>query len=135
MIHCPNCGAEEISKLSVSYRQRLPAFEADDVVQHRALSAQDADDPITDELAPPRKASYWVIFVACQAFIWVVALIGVSRWFMTIWASGWMIATVVLWVGAYRHNTKQWPEKMRDWNRTYLCQRCGTRFVADSNGE
>ncbi len=139
-IRCPNCGGTHLSKLSELYRQRLPALEGsisetNYTYKVRPQNVAKSGDPITQDLAPPRRASYQSIFLVALGFVLLAVLLGATRWFLTIWISGWVITVLVLWFGAYRHNTEQWPKKMSTWKQSLLCHSCGERFIPNHLNE
>jgi len=121
---CPRCGSAEIRKLSLIYQTGLPANAERKAAHEAALSKQ---------AAPPTKkpAMMWVI--AASAFVIVaVAMLWSSR-AMTAMAFLCLAVAIGFAVRAMTYNSMVLPRLRAQWERSFMCNRCGNVFELGSD--
>ena len=121
MHKCPRCGSEEIRTLSSIHDMGLPATSTERKPAHEmALSRQ---------AAPPTKkpALMWVVAAAVFA---VVALWSLLRSaVMTAVAFSSVAVAIGCAARAMTYNSLVFPRLHEQWERSCMCNRCGTVFM------
>jgi hypothetical protein len=117
---CPRCGSAEIRKLSLIYQTGLPANAERKPAHEAALSKQ---------AAPPTKkpAVMWVV-AAFMFVIVAVAMLWSSR-AMTAMAFLFLAIAIGFAVRAMTYNSMVFPRLHDQWERSFMCNRCGNIFV------
>jgi hypothetical protein len=116
---CPRCGSAEIRKLSLIHQTGLPENAERKPAHEAALSKQ---------AAPPTKkpAAMWV--VGCAVFVIVaVAMLWSSR-AMTAMAFLCLAVAIGFAVRAMTYNSLVLPRLHDQWERSFMCNRCGSVF-------
>ena len=150
-LRCPKCNSTDLKKVSLIYGEGLSSIDArtrlravavggngPDLIMGRASTRGSQQSALSKKLSPPMKWSYrkvvswsvlvflcvgWVVFYvntitqnaasvaspALTAYVFIAALI---------------FALVLLLV--VRHNRSVYPKRFADWDRSFICQRCGT---------
>jgi phage FluMu protein Com len=150
-LRCPKCNSTDLKKVSLAYQEGLFRTDArtrlsaalvggngPDLVVGRATTQASHQSALSKQLSPPAKWSY----------------LKVGSWFVLAFLClGWLIfyvntvttnATTVLTtpvavfglIGAgifvfliyfvWKHNHSTYPQQYTEWDRSFLCQRCGT---------
>ena len=148
---CPNCESTYLKKVSLIYQEGLIRVktrtrlrgvmigsDGPDVVVGRATTKGTQQTEISKVLSPPTKWSYlklvgWsvLVFVSIGWIVFYVNAItknstSVSSVPLTIYVvlcAGVFAAIVVLFS---KHNHSTFPHQFAQWDRSFVCQRCGT---------
>ena len=147
-LRCPNCGSPDLKKISLAYeegcyrvdmrtRWRGVLFGSDgpNVIVGKAVMHGVHETQLSKSLRPPMKWSYlklggWSVFVAFIALIaYVHSVMGSSKNAsslpLTIFAVVFSCMFVFLVGLVWRHNRLIYPHEYAQWDRSFLCQRCG----------
>jgi hypothetical protein len=150
-LRCPKCNSTDLKKVSLAYqegllrsegRTRLRAVAAGsggpDLVVARATTHGTQQSALSKKLAPPVKWSYlkvigWSVLVFLSAG-WLVFYVNsvttnattVSSAPLTLFAliSGAAFALLLFLV--WRHNHSSYQTQYAQWDKSFICERCGT---------
>ena len=150
-LRCPKCQSADLKKLSLAYqegrfhvdtRTRLRCVVVGEggpnVVVGRAITRGIQQTELSKHLSPPAKWSYMKL-VLWSAFVSLVALMVYVRSVMSssypasslpvkLYAFLAPVAFVLLVALYWRHNHSTYQVQYAQWNRSFICQRCGTLF-------
>jgi hypothetical protein len=150
-LQCPNCKSTNLKKASLAYqegfqrvstRTRLSGVvvgsDGPDVVVGRATTKGIQQTEISKALTPPKKWSYLklvarsvLVFVSVG---WIVFYVNAITKNSTSVSSAPLTIYVVLYAGGFaaivvlfsKHNHSTFPRQLAQWDRSFVCQRCGT---------
>jgi uncharacterized integral membrane protein len=150
-LRCPKCNSTDLKKVSLAHeegllrsegRTRLRAVVAGsggpDLVVARATTHGTQQSALSKKLAPPVKWSYlkvigWSVLVFLSAG-WLVFYVNsvttnatnVSSAPLTLFAliSGAIFALLLFLV--WRHNHSSYQAQYAQWDKSFICERCGT---------
>jgi uncharacterized integral membrane protein len=150
-LRCPKCNSTDLKKVSLAYeeglfrsegRTRLRAVAVGgggpDLVVGRATTRRTERSALSKKLNPPVKWSYlkvigWSVLVFLSAG-WLVSYVNsvttnattVSSAPLTLFAliSGAIFALLLFLV--WRHNYSTYQTQYAQWNKSFICERCGT---------
>jgi hypothetical protein len=148
---CPNCKGTDLKKVSLAHQEGLQRVsthtrlrgvvvgsDGPDVVVGRATTKGTQQTEISKALAPPTKWSYlkligWSVLVFLS-FGWVVFYVNaitknslsVSSVPLTIYALVSAGIFVALFLVYSKHNQSIYPRVYAQWDRSFICERCGT---------
>ena len=150
-LQCPNCRSADLKKVSLAYQEGLQRVstrtrlrgvvvgsDGPDVVVGRATTKGTQQTEISKALTPPRKWSYlklfgWSVLVFLSVGWLVIYIHAVTTNSSTVSSISFTIHTVVssgvfiaLFAFFWRHNSVKYPQEYAQWNRSFLCERCGT---------
>jgi hypothetical protein len=149
-LQCPNCRSTDLKKVSLAYQEGLQhvstrtrlrgvvvGSDGPDVVVGRATTKGIQQTEISKTLSPPKKWSY-AKFIGWSALVflsvgWIVFYVNaitnnsssVSSLPLTVFAvlsSGFFVA---LFLNYWSHNHSTYPRQYAQWDRSFICQRCG----------
>lgn len=156
-LHCPNCKSTDLKKVSLAYqegrfrvdtRTRLRGVvvgeRGPDVVVGRATTHGVQQTELSKQLSPPAKWSYLKL-VLWSAFASLVALVIYVRSVMSssspasslpvkLYAVLAPAAFILLVALFWRHNHSTYQTQYAQWNRSFVCQRCGAVSLHDLPG-
>jgi hypothetical protein len=145
---CPHCGGMELRKVSVVYQEDryqlrartrhgglLLGTDGPDFVLGNSHTAGVLQTELSKKLQPPGRSSYLKL-VGWFALGSLVALVAYLQWVMSrsTRASSLPVAAFVLVVPplffllayfVWRHNRREYPRKYAEWERSFMCRRCG----------
>lgn len=150
-LQCPSCKSTDLKKVSLAYQEGLQRVstrtrlrgvvvgsDGPDVVVGRATTKGTQQTEISKVLTPPKKWSYlkvigWSALVFLSAG-WIVFYVNtiirngssVSSFPLTIYAVFAAGVFVVLFLIYWKHNHTSYPRDYAQWNRSFICERCGT---------
>jgi hypothetical protein len=150
-LQCPKCKSTDLKKVSLVYqegfqrvttRTRLRGVvvgsDGPDMVVGRATTKGIQQTEISKTLSPPKKWSYLKL-VGWSALVflpvgWIVFYVNtittnassISSVPLTIYAVLFAGLFVVLFLLYWNHNHTSYPREYAQWNRSFLCERCGT---------
>ena len=150
-MRCPKCNSTDLKKVSLAYeeglyrgegRTRLSAALAGgsgpDLMIGRATTDTSHQSALSKRLSPPAKWSYlkvgsWSV-LAFLCVGWIVFYINTVATNATTLISAPLVlfglvgalAVLGLVFLAWRHNHSTYQRQYADWNRSFVCQRCGT---------
>lgn len=158
-LHCPNCNSIDLKKISLAYQEGLSRLnvrtrmrgvvvgsDGPDLAVGRATTKGTQQTDISKALPPPRKWSYrklfgWslLIFLSVGWIVFYVNTITknaspVSSVPLTIYAVLCAGVFVVLFLVYWEHNHSTYPREYVQWNRSFLCLRCGNVSEHDVPG-
>ena len=150
-LRCPNCNSTYLTKVSLVYQKGLSSTVAHtrlravgvggsgpDFIVGKATTRAFHQSVLSKQLSPPVKWSYrklilwwtllflsigWIIFyvntfIKHSSAVLSPPLILFSR----LSAATFLLLLVLFW----RHNQSAYKRRYRQWERSFLCQRCGT---------
>ena len=149
-LHCPNCNSTDLQKVSLVYQEGLSRVnahtrirgvvvgsEGPDLVVGRATTKGTQQTDISKALTPPKKWSYGKLFgwslLVFLSVGWIVFYVNaitknsssVSSTPLTIYSvvsTGVFVLVVVLF---WKHNLSTYPRQYAEWDRSFICERCG----------
>ena len=154
-LQCPRCKSGDLKRISLAYREglyrvntrtRLRGFlfgeGGPEIVAGRATTCGTEQTELSKNLSPPRKRSYgrlilWstiITFIAFAAYIVFVASSHppVSTLPLKIYVFTAPVVFLLLFCSFWRHNRTVFPMKYAQWNRSFICQRCGALSLHDT---
>src|SRR5438876_4760245 len=155
-LRCPNCNSADLKKVSLAYqeglfytaaRTRLRAVAVGgcgpDLIIGKATTRGFHQSVLSKKLSPPVKWSYrklvlwWVVLFLSAGWIifYINAVTGNSSavlsppliLFSLLSAATFLLLLVLFW----RHNKFAYKRRYSRWERSFLCQRCGTLTEQD----
>lgn len=148
-LECPKCGSIDLKKVSLVYQDGLsqmkarsrhfgfllgtagPAIVTGTSVKHGILQSE-----LSESLNPPARWSYAKLVggsfvLTCFALFAYVIFVSasappVSTLPVKLYVFLAPVAFVVLAALFWRHNNLVYPRQYAAWDRSFLCQRCGT---------
>ena len=147
-LRCPNCNGTELKRVTLVYQEGLSHLKTRSlwwgwvfgeggpgVAAGRAVTRGAQQTELSRTVKPPVKRSYrrlifrsvTVTFLAAGAYIVFVAASTppVSTLPLRIYVFVAPVVFVALAFAAWRHNHLVYPMKCTEWDRSFLCQRCG----------
>jgi hypothetical protein len=145
---CPNCKSTDLKRVSLAYEEGLYRVNTrarlsgvfigsggPDMVVGRASTKGFRQTELSKRLSPPAKWSYLKL-IAWGGIISVVALVAYANHVMAspppvsvlpvqIYAVLFSGAFSFLFVLFRRHNRSTYPREYAQWNRSFMCERCG----------
>ena len=107
-----------------------------DVVIGRATTRGVQQSEFSRKFGPPTKWSYrklllWSVAISLAALVVYVRSVmsqpgPASTLPVTVYAIAFPIVLAVLLAVVWRHNHSAYPRQYADWDRSFICQRCGT---------
>lgn len=150
-LQCPNCKSVDIKKASLVYQEGLQRVstrtrlrgvvvgsDGPDLVVGTATTKGTQQTEISKVLAPPTKWSYlkllgWsvLVFVSVGWLVFYVSTIATNSSSvysvpLAIYAVLSAAAFVVCLIASWNHNHSTYPRQFGLWDRSFICQRCGT---------
>ena len=149
-LYCPECGCSELKKVSLAYPEGLFQMQGSsrvravviggtepDLVLGRATARASHQSVLSSQLSPPAKWSYlkigsWAVLVfLCVG--WLIFYINTIRTNSTtvLSASVTLFALVAVAIFAlllflaWKHNHSAYRLQFAEWDRSFVCQRCG----------
>lgn len=149
-LQCPNCRSTDLKKVSLAYQEGLQHVstrtrlrgvvvgnDGPDVVVGRATTKGTQQTEISKALTPPKKWSYlklfgWSLFVFLSVG-WLVFYVNtitknsssVSSVPLAIYGVVSAGLCVVVFFLYWSHNHSIYPRQYAQWDRSFICQRCG----------
>ena len=150
-LHCPNCNSTDLKKVSLAHQEGLSRLNArtrirgvvvgsdgPDLVVGRATTKGTQQTDISKALTPPKKWSHrklfgWSILVFLSVG-WIVFYVNtitknsstVSSMPLTIYTVLSVGVFILLLVLFWRHSHSTYETQYAQWNRAFICGRCGT---------
>lgn len=149
-LQCPNCNSSDLQKIPLAYqegiarvntRTRLSGVmvgsDGPDLIVGRATTRGIEQTALSKATAPPVKWSYakligWstIVFLAAGWLVFYVNTVTtnsqtVSSLALTVYVILALCSFVGTLAGYWRHNRSTYPRKFANWERSYLCERCG----------
>jgi len=150
-LRCPKCNSKDLKKVSLPYeegsfgagaqrriRAAVVGGSGADLIVGRASNHASHQSALSKRLNPPmkwsyRKVIYWsVLVLLCGGWLvfYVKAITKRASTVMSPALEGYaLVATVVfafIVVLVMWHNLSVYPKRLADWDRSFICQRCGT---------
>ncbi len=148
-LRCPNCSSADLKSLSVAVQQgrfsvntrsRLRGVVVGaggpDVVIGRATTRGVQQSDLSKKLGPPTKWSYgklilWSVGISFVALVVYVRSVmshpgSASSFPVTLYAVIFPVVLAVLLAAVWRHNHSTYSREYAEWNRSFVCERCGT---------
>ena len=150
-LQCPNCKSTDLKKVSLAYQEGLQRVstrtrlrgivvgsDGPDVVVGRATTKGTQQTEISKVLTPPKKWSYlkligWsaLVFLSIGWIVFYVNTItrnasSISSVPLAIYV---LVSTAIfaaVFVVYWKRNHSAYPRQYEQWDRSFLCQRCGT---------
>ena len=147
-LQCPRCKSTDLKRVSLAYQEGLYRVDTrtrlsgvligsggPDMVVGRARTKGVRQTELSMRLSPPSKWSYLKLIV-WGGIISVVALVAYVNHVMAspppvsvlpvqIYAVLFSGAFIFLFILFWRHNRSTYPREYAQWNRSFVCERCG----------
>src|SRR5579864_2948701 len=155
-LQCPRCKSTDLKKVSLAYQEGLYRVDTrtrlsgvligsggPDMVVGRARTKGVRQTELSKTLSPPTKWSYLKVVLWSGIFS-LVALVGYVNHVMAspspvsgvpveiyavLFSTAFVLAACLFW----RHNQSIYPRQYSQWNRSFICQRCGTVSERDAS--
>jgi hypothetical protein len=150
-LHCPKCNSTDLKKVSLVYEEGLYRTDArtrlsaalvggngPDLVLGRATTKATHQSAFSKELSPPAKWSYvkvgsWSV-LAFLCIGWLVFYINAvttnSSTVLSVPLTAFGLVScgifVLLLFLVWKHNRFTYQRQYAEWDRSFVCQRCGT---------
>ena len=149
-LRCPKCDSTDLKRVSLAYEEGTFRAEAvtrvraavvggsrADLIMGRASTRASHKPALSKRLNPPTKWSYHrVIFWSVLVFLcggWLVFYINAIAMYATSFSSTAptayiLVATLIfafLLSLVVRHNRSVYPKRFAEWDRSFVCRRCG----------
>ncbi len=150
-LQCPNCKSTDLKKVSLAYQEGLQRIstrtrlrgvvtgsDGPDVIVGRATTKGTQQTEISRALTPPKKWPYsklfgWSVLVFLSVG-WIVFYVNTIMRNASSVSSFPLMIFAVLSVGMFvvpffvfwKHNHSTYPRRCAMWERSFICQRCGT---------
>jgi len=150
-LRCPKCNSTDLKKVSLVYDEGIYKTEArtrltaavvggggPDLIVGRSTTRASNQSALSRQLSPPVKWSYVkVVFRSVLVFLslgWIVFYVNtVATKSSTVWslpltffslvsAAGFALILFLVW----RHNHFTYQKRFGEWDRSFICARCGT---------
>jgi transcriptional regulator with XRE-family HTH domain len=150
-LHCPNCDSTDLKKVSLAYQEGVSRLiartrirgvvvgsDGPDLVVGRATTKGTQKTDVSKALTPPKKWSYgklfgWslLVFLSVGWLVFYVNTItknssSVSSVPLTVYTVLSAGVFVVVFLLYWKHNRSTYPREFGRWDRSFICQRCGT---------
>ena len=150
-LRCPNCRSIDLKKISLAYQEGLQhvstrtrlrgvvvGSDGPDVVVGRATTKGIQQTAISKALTPPKKWSYLKLFgrsvLVFLSLGWIVFYVNTVMKNSSSVASVPLMAYSLVSAGVFvvllliygKHNYLTYPGQYARWNRSFICERCGT---------
>lgn len=147
-LQCPRCQSTDFKRVSLAYREGLYRVDTrtrlvgvligsggPDMIVGRARTKGYRQTELSKLLSPPMKWSYWKL-VAWSGLVSLAALIAYVNYAMAsrppvsvlpvqMYAVTFApLLVLFVWV-FWRHNHAAYRQQYNQWNRSFVCQRCG----------
>jgi hypothetical protein len=150
-LQCPNCKSTDLKKVSLAYQEGLQRVstrtrlrgvvvgsDGPDVVVGRATTKGTQQTEISKALTPPKKWSYgkflgwslllflsvgWIVFYVNNITKNASSVSWVPLTIYAVLSIGVFVAVVLVY---WKHNHSAYPRQFGQWDRSFICQRCGT---------
>lgn len=140
---CPHCGSEQIQRYSIAYTNGISDVTATTtgvgissggvLGVGGAKTSGTAQTALSQSVAPPSKYSYLrELFIA---FVVIPIVFGLLNDLLLPFKWKWVfiLSFVYLYFHTYKvafnYNQNIYPKDMEDWNKSWLCMKCGHRFI------
>jgi hypothetical protein len=158
-LRCPKCNSTDLKKVSLAYEEGLYRTDArtglsaalvggngPDLVVGRATTQASHQSALSKQVSPPAKWSYLkVVSWSVLAFLcvgWLVFYINtvttnsstVSSVPLTLFALISAASFALLLFLVWKHNHSAYQKRLAEWDRSFLCQRCGAVSQQDIVG-
>jgi hypothetical protein len=149
-LRCPKCNSTDLKKVSLVYQEGLYGSESrsrlravviggggPDMVVGQTTTGGSQQSALSNKLSPPVKWSYRkVIFWSGLVFVWIGWLVFYVNTFPTnsprvvsppltlfamLSAGGFALLLFLVW----RHNHSSYSREYDEWDRSFICERCG----------
>ena len=133
---CPNCGSENIQKLQMVYQLGTASRSAVTKNQNgeESTTSEYSSTSLAASVAPPtKKETAWLAMIVC-AFIAVgiVYFFRNSGWIKIIGGGFFSLCAIGCCFGsveASKWNETEYPTLYAQWARSFICHKCGHRFI------
>ena len=158
-LRCPKCNSTDFKKVSLAYQEGLYRTDArtrlsaalvggngPDLVVGRATTQASHQSALSKQLSPPAKWSYlkvgsWSV-LAFLCVGWLVFYVNtlatnsstVSSAPLTLFALIFAAAFALLLVFVWKHNHSTYQKRFAEWDRSFICSRCGAVSEQDRTG-
>jgi len=143
---CPSCGSENIQRLSVIWKGGTSNWDGSAVGVGMgsggvgggvALMGGTSQTLLADDAAPPRKVSPWTVLIVLILVLVgsIIIFMGALKNSLPLELDLFLVVFTVSITALYfilntiRYNTKIYPVEVEKWRNSFLCLRCGAKFI------
>jgi len=149
-ISCPYCETDSVQSLAMAYQSGLSHVSskskgtgAGTSGGHALVFSQDSassgisQTALSQRAAPPEKRSYLAIILLCAGLYLALGISGLLVSIFSETIGSWMktggliclLSMPVPLFFAFRFSGTQYPALLTQWNRTFICLKCGGEFT------
>ena len=130
-LSCPNCGSNDTQSCQVIFNAGTTSHSsvARDDYGNEVKTSGSTSTNLAQMVAPPIQKDTHPILLVVLGFL---ALDSIAEGFFII-AGILAVATIGCYTSnkeANEYNNNVYPKELKDWQNSYYCHRCGTRFIA-----
>jgi hypothetical protein len=150
-LQCPNCKSIDLKKVSLAYQEGLQRVnmrtrirgvvvgsDGPDLIVSRGTTKGTQQTEISRVLAPPRRWSYlkligravlvflsvgWIVFYVNTVAKNSSPVASVPLTVYSLLSAGVFVALFLVYA---KHNQSTYPRQFAKWDRSFICERCGT---------
>ena len=126
---CPKCGSENIQSCPVIYQSGTVGHSYTSRSGDYQIDTSGTESThLAQSVAPPaQKETFWGFMIVTGA----IAAFALSEGSLIIAAIFGLLAggSFVTNQEASEYNEKIWPREYKNWQRSYMCHRCGNIFI------
>ena len=138
---CPNCGSENIQKMQIVYQSGTHSSSGETTYKDehgnkvRAESSENTTTGLAAAVAPPKKKDEPYLAAIVCAFIGgycIYDLFSGFGWGELIFGVIMLLVALLVWSSADENskwNKNDFPELYNEWCSSFICHKCGPRFV------
>lgn len=125
---CPNCGSENIQKCEVIYMSGTVSHSSTTTLgKYEATTEGQASTDLAQAVAPPAEQS--TSWIATTVFCFLAAVFFKDSFIVSL-----VLGAIALLLGkssvdADKYNKEIYPREYKRWKDSYICHRCGNRFI------
>ena len=141
---CPHCGSDQVQRYSVAFAGGISDVNTNSVGVGLtgnglgvggAKTRGTAQTALSMSVAPPAKKGYGKEILKAFGIVIVANLVLMSIFGNNAFSGilSWAAAIAYLYFHTYKvyydYNKNIWPKEMEEWQHSWLCMKCGNRFI------
>ena len=150
-MNCTNCGSDSTRKFSVVYEEgtniehtevnaKTKTNYSDSRSTIKGQSRTTSMSELAKKCAPPEKEAPIIEFLGWSFFSLIISLIiaGLSYWLFDTASPGTILFVILIllnirgFMKRSKFNRTEYPKLKREWDKSWVCLKCGVTFVNNS---
>ncbi len=146
MLNCPKCQSEQTQKVSIAYQSGVTNVNTItsssgvilggagfNVGLGKGKTTGTMKTQLSQSISPPRKYSYKELFKRGFVFLIVSSIVITLLNIRNLYVSYFITFAIFFWMykkykDASTYNNNTFPRLLAQWNKNFICLRCGTIF-------